>query len=156
MDESKPVSSSPAVLWVELCGGDHRVPVRPWTLAQREELRPLIADLIVRISKIEKGAELSLERLFLDAEAELLAIVKASVRLPAGLAWGALWWEDVPTLAQAVWQTSVVRGESGGLLGKVAGVLSEALLAAARQHAAKPDGAPLVMPDVSQNASPTQ
>lgn len=154
--EETTVSGSSASIWVEICGGDHRVLVRPWTLAQREELRPLLADLILRVSKIEKGAELRLERLFLEAESELFAIVRASVQLPDDMEWGALWWEDLPSLAQAVWQTSVVRGESGGLLGKVGGVLSEALLAAARGHAKNLNGSSPPDPGSSPNESATQ
>ncbi len=156
MEAEGPADLGGAVRWVELRGGSLRVPVRPWTLAQRDELRPLLAGLLSRVQELTaqgKLETLSLHSLFLEAEAELFALVRASVVLPEGEEWGALWYEDLPILAQAVWETSVVRAGGGGLLGKLVGVLSEAFLAAAR-HAQAPPPGPEAAPGANGSAPP--
>jgi hypothetical protein len=131
---------------IPVVGGAHRVLVRPWTVRQREELRPLIAALMDRVQVIwasnrtplaptpdGSGVAIDLAKLFLEVEAEVFAIVRASTQLPDGLEWDSIWWEDVPTLAQAIWETSIVRASGGGLAGKLADSLVAALEAVLRR-----------------------
>ena len=116
---------------VPIMGGTHLVTVRPWTIAQRQELRPLVGAVIQRFAAVDGSPHLPpLDKLFLEAETEVLAVVQASVSLPAGVSWDAVWWEDVPSLAQAIWETSIVRPGGGGLAGKLSGVLARAFLGA--------------------------
>ncbi len=110
---------------VPVQGGAAKVRVRPWRMAQRAELRPKVAALLDRIEKQrEGGLPTTLGALFELAEAEIADVVRASVELPEGVTWDDLFWpEDLVDLAQAVWETSIVRADGKGALGKLAGVL---------------------------------
>lgn len=122
----------PASRLVPVCGGAHEVRVRPWTMAQRAELKPRLSALLSRVQELEGDlTTLNLATLFNHAEEEIYHIVRASVVLPEGLTWDELDWEDLPSLAQAVWEISVVRMDGGGLAGKLVGVLVGAVQRAA-------------------------
>jgi hypothetical protein len=110
---------------VPVLGGAHKVRVRPWRMAQRAELRPKVAALLDRIEteRLTQGTA-TFAKLLTVAEAEIAEVVRASVELPPGVAWDDLLWpEDLITLGQAVWETSVVRKDGTGAAGKVIGVL---------------------------------
>lgn len=118
----------PPVARIEVMCGAHTVSIRPWTMAQRAELRPRVADIIDRIMQLQMTpATVDLAQLFVHAENEIAEIVRASIELPDGLTWDQLLWEDLPSLAQAVWEIAIVRADGGGLAGKVMGVVAEAL-----------------------------
>lgn len=124
---------------VEVGGGAHRVTVRPWTMAQRAELRPRLADLLGKLLELEADPRgVDLRELFLFAEDELAAIVQRTVQLPDGLRWDDLLWEDLPNMAQAVWEICVVRPDGGGVGGKIGGALAGALSSVARRQTPPP------------------
>lgn len=127
MSVEKSVAHPPCVRVEVMCGA-HKVTVRPWTMAQRSELRPRVADLVARVMELRVNPmALDLAKLFVTAENEVAEIVRASVEMPEGLTWDELLWEDLPSLAQAVWEIAVVREDGGGLAGKLMGVAAEAL-----------------------------
>ena len=107
---------------VELSNGG-KVTLRTWTMAQRAELRPRISELLMSLAKLEGGLEGiaagDLADLFVNAEDEITSIVRESItleQLPRE-DWGKMAWEDIPVLAQAVWELNVARPD--GALGKV-------------------------------------
>ncbi len=135
-------------------GGLHQVAVRPWTMAQRRELKPFLADLITKVLTLDdlknrpKGAELA--EIFMVAEDELMQVVQSTVAndLPKEVSWDDLYWEDLPILAQAIWDTSISRGANGGLAGKLAGALAKVGLLRANQTLP-----PLKQPNSADSAS---
>jgi hypothetical protein len=117
---------------VELCDGQ-KVKVRTWTMAQRAELRPKIAELLDEFAKLQGGNVSSfgalLAPLFINAEEQVTEIVRMSIpesELSAEK-WDAMAWEDIPTLAQAIWELHFARTDGGGLLGKLGAGLGQAL-----------------------------
>jgi hypothetical protein len=92
-------------------------------MAQRAELRPKVTDLLGELAKLEGGtlANLGLADLFMAMEDQVVMLVRASVPLDQLSAeeWDAMAWEDVPTLAQAIWELNVARPDGGGILGKL-------------------------------------
>lgn len=132
----------PPILEPELSNGK-TVKLRPWVMAQRAELRPRIGELLAALSKLEGGlkglAGAPLKELFMSAENEISGIVRASISLAqmSDEEWGQMPWEDLPVLAQAVWELNVARPDGGGVLAKLAAalgmILGSALEAAARE-----------------------
>jgi hypothetical protein len=114
---------------VELSTGK-KLTLRPWTMAQRAELRPRIGKLLEELAKLEGGeqgfsAEAPLGQrlagLFMALEDEVTEIVRESIPLTALSAeeWDAIsWGDDVPTLAMAIWELNLAR--PGGVMGKLA------------------------------------
>jgi hypothetical protein len=116
----------PEVKRVPVQGGEYQITVKPWTMSQRRELRPLLADLIAKVLTLQdndkpSGAELT--DIFLLAEDEIAQIVRATIGKELPCDWDDLWWEDLAVLAQAVWETSIDRGDGGGLAGKLKGAM---------------------------------
>lgn len=127
---------------VPLSGGP-TVRVRPWTMAQRADLRPKVASLLEAISKLEGGFQaglsLNLVTMFVHVEDEVCDIVRSSIPKDElnDEAWNAMEWADLPNLAQAVWELNVAR--SDGMLGKIGTALGtmmgKALVQAAQNQA---------------------
>lgn len=106
-------------------------------MAQRASVRPKLLALFARLGLDgKKVVEINLSDLFLHVEQELVEIVQASVRLPDGLTWDQLLWEDMPVLVQAIWEVCVVRGDQG-IAGKIAGALGNSLRALAIERLLK-------------------
>lgn len=124
----------PAVRRVPVVGGRATVEVRPWTMAQRAELKPRIAALLAKVLELggETPKKVDLAELFTLAETEVAEVVRASITMPDELTWDELSWEDLPVLAQAVWETSIARPDGGGLGGKAYRALALALAPRAR------------------------
>lgn len=117
---------------VVLCNGQ-KVRVRTWTMAQRAELRPTISRLLDEFAKLQVGDVGSmgamLVPLFINAEDQVTEIVRASISKDdlSDEQWDAMAWEDIPTLAQAIWELHFARSDGGGLLGKLGAGLGQAL-----------------------------
>lgn len=121
----------PNIRRVPVQGGKHEVLVAPWTMAQRRELKPALTKLIERFVSMQGGVQnIDLAALFDQAEDELIAVARATAQLPPGLTWDELYWEDLPNIVQAIWETSIQRADGGGLMGKLSGVLVQAINAA--------------------------
>jgi hypothetical protein len=134
MKKVKGSLAHPGYTVVKLQGGSLEGRVRPWTMAQRAELKPILLELLELLSGLDKpNGELSLAAIFSEAEDEFTEIARLSVELPKDAVWDDLYWEDVPVIIQAVWETSLVRDNGTGLMGKVMGVLATALTAAVQQ-----------------------
>ena len=117
----------PRAVSVPIMGGDRHLYVRPWTMAQRSELRPLVIDLVTRFFEWQsKPTDVGLADILSNFEDQCAAIAEASVRSQLhemNLVWDDLEWEDLPAIVQAVWQTSVVRPDGGGVGGKLLGLV---------------------------------
>lgn len=123
----------PVRVGVPVCNGTRRVHVAPWTMAQRRELKPRVAAVVQRVMELNASpGQVDLAALFTHAEDELHEVARASVQLPDDLAWDDLLWEDLPTIVQAIWETSIDRGDGGGMAGKLGGVAASLLNLAAR------------------------
>lgn len=125
----------PPVREVELISLGKTVALRPWTMAQRSELRPKIATLIAALAKMKGGfsaVNLDLADLFVDMEDDVAKIVRASIpeKQLSAEEWDEMGWEELPVLAQVVWELNVARADGGGLLGKLGAGLGQALASA--------------------------
>ena len=136
---------------VPIIGGEKTVKVRPWTMKQRAELKPLLASVAERLTSEDLGmTSMTIAKAMLVAEEELFEIAKISAELPDDTTWDELYWEDLPNIVQAVWETSIVTIAGGGLAGKAIGLLTNVLRtvnisgltnAAIAEQAAKANGA---------------
>jgi len=143
----------PSARSIPVAGGAWQVLVAPWTMAQRAAVRPKLLALFARLGLDgKKVLEINLSDLFLHVEQELVEIVQASVRLPDGLTWDQLLWEDIPVLVQAIWEVCVVRGDQG-IAGKIASALGQSLRALALERLVKE--MPMTLPSASSEGSPS-
>lgn len=130
MSEPNAVHPGPRTRYV--CEGTVVASCRPWTMAQRAELRPRVAELTAKAFSLRGGAlgDLNLSDLFLEAEEELTVVVQQSVKLcrrddpSVPVPFGELLWEDLPVLAQLVWEVCVLREDGGGLAGKLVSLVA--------------------------------
>jgi hypothetical protein len=133
---------------VELSTGK-KLTLRPWTMAQRAELRPRIGALLEQLSKLEGGDAFStsgplgqhLATLFMSLEGEVTEIVRESIPLSdlTSEEWDAIsWGDDVPTLAMGIWELNF--GRPGGVLGKLTAGLGGLKDQAAVRRAAEAGG----------------
>jgi hypothetical protein len=133
---------------VELSTGK-TLTLRPWTMAQRAELRPRIAVLLEELAKLEGGDQplaaggaigQRLASLFMVLEEEVCEIVRESIPLEGGDGlsaeeWDAIsWGDDIPALAMAIWDLNLAR--SGGVMGKLTAGLGGLVDQAAVRRAA--------------------
>lgn len=119
----------PATREVPVAGGQFKVTISPWTMAQRAHLKPKIIKLLARANVVQTDpSAFKFSDLFADFEDELCEIAQATAKFPPGKTWDNLLWEDLPILVQAIWEVCVVRGDAG-IAGKVAGALGKALSA---------------------------
>lgn len=115
---------------VPLRGGSVFVIVQPFSMVTARAVRPIIVRILQGITAA--GDQLDLAEIVEKYEADVLEIVQRAVDLPASdlpstLNWSTLDYEDFLNLAQAVWETSILRADGGGILGKVLGLTAGAL-----------------------------
>ncbi len=122
MDEEEGTLAHRVARVVDVCGGEFKVKVRPWVMSQRAELKPKLAKLLERVQA--GSGDLSLASVIVEAEEEIVEIAKATAEMPEGLTWDELLWEDLPSIAQAIWETSVVTLGGGGIAGKALALLA--------------------------------
>lgn len=92
-------------------------------MAQRAALKPRLQDIMTRVTALtDKPAMELLPTLFVEFEDELIDIARESAQLPEDIEWNDLDWEDGAALVQAVWETSILRPDGGGMLGKLMGL----------------------------------
>jgi hypothetical protein len=132
----------PPTLTIDLSDGS-KVTLKPWTMAQRAQIRPALSQLLGHLSLLEGGlaaiGQQGLIELFLTAEEQVVDLCRATVANQINdEQWDELAWEDLPVIAQAIWELNVVRPDGGGLLGKMAAglgrVTAGAMAAGARQQ----------------------
>ena len=128
MAQDESVSAHRTGLKVAVIGGAVEATIRPWTMDDRAELKPLLASVIEKLSaEVTSMEPISIASAMLVAEEDLHAIAKKTTELPDGTEWGQLLWEDLPVLVQAIWDTSIVTVAGGGLAGKAMGLLASVL-----------------------------
>lgn len=133
---------------IDICGGTKKAKVRPWTMADRAEMKPMVAAVLARVQGEGASGNLSLASIMVDAEEELVDIARATVELPKGVKWDDLLWEDLPSIVQAIWETSIVTNDGGGVAGKALALIGgmtrslavRAVLNEAKQSASQPNG----------------
>lgn len=149
----------PVRVEVPVCGGARTVHVAPWTMAQRRELKPRLTALVTKVLELNvRPQDVDLATLFQHAEDELEAIARATAQLPPGLTWDELAWEDLPTIVQAIWETSIDRGDGSGMAGKLGGVAASLLNITARQlktQKSSTDSRPPDSPSSHEGGEPT-
>lgn len=145
---------------VAILGGEKTAIIRPWTMKQRAELKPLLAAVFQRIQNSGMElAQITVAGLILEAEEELVDLARATVELPENVSFDDLHWEDLPSLIQAIWETSIVTNSGGGVAGKTIGLLGNVMRTisiANRVATAEVTGSPnnVPSPDPSQSSSP--
>lgn len=134
MAEQTPSVAALRIIDQPVMGGQKRLTVRPWSMEQHDEIFPLVADLLeTYVAWQDKPETFTLGAVLLRFSAECQRICEATVReelVRQDLKWGDLWGEDLFGLAQAIWNTSIIRPGGGGLLGKGLGILGPMLLPA--------------------------
>lgn len=121
----------PRIIEVPICGGTKRLVVRPWSMEQQDEIFPLVSALIDEyVAWQGKPDAVSMGEIILRFQKEVAIICERTVApqlAEQDLVWGKLWGEDLFGIAQAIWDTSIVRPGGGGMLGKAMTTLGPAL-----------------------------
>ena len=116
---------------VPILGGTKKITVRPWTMAQQDEIMPLVAALVDEYMALQESTEeFSIGSLVVRFQSEISVICQRTVHADLevlGLQWGELYGEDLFGIAQAVWSTSILRPGGGGVLGKAIVALGPSL-----------------------------
>jgi hypothetical protein len=116
---------------VPILGGTKKLPVRPWTMAQQDEIMPLVAALVDEYMGLQESTEeFSIGSLVVRFQSEISVICQRTVHADLevlGLQWAELYGEDLFGIAQAVWSTSILRPGGGGVLGKAIVALGPSL-----------------------------
>jgi hypothetical protein len=116
---------------VPILGGTKKITVRPWTMAQQDEIMPLVAALVDEYMGLQESTEdFSIGSLVMRFQSEISVICQRTVHAELevlGLTWDELLGEDLFGIAQAVWSTSVLRPGGGGVLGKAIVALGPSL-----------------------------
>lgn len=114
-------AAHPLAKKVPLLGGKYFVEVRPISMGHARELKPLLVEALQAIlgEGPDLSEELDLANLMERFGPQFEMAVRTIVRLPDGLEWDDIDAEDYLVLIQAVWETSILRPDGGGLLGKV-------------------------------------
>ena len=116
---------------VPILGCTKKLTVRPWTMAQQDEIMPLVAALMDEYMGLQESSEeFSIGSLVLRFHTEIAVICQRTVHADLqemGLTWEQLYGEDLFGIAQAVWTTSILRPGGGGVLGKAIVALGPSL-----------------------------
>lgn len=146
----------PGAKVVPVRGGKHALRITPWTMAQRRELRPTLEQMIREAPDSAVGTEL-LRWFMAEGQDHLETIVKGSITdwtchgdgcAAHELTWDELLVEDLFILSQAVWETTFLREDGGGIVGKAVGAvaglmqLAKGRVAPSTGTAPKPPGSP--------------
>lgn len=117
---------------VPILGGTKKITVRPWTMAQQDEIMPLVAALVDEYMALQEPTEaFSVGSLVVKFQTEIAVICQRTVHAELevlDLDWGELLGEDLFGIAQAVWTTSILRPGGGGVLGKAIVALGPSLM----------------------------
>ncbi len=115
--------AAPRTIEVPVAGGAHRLRVSPWSMAQHDECFPLVVVLLEHWAESTKAAPgtVSLGEMITLYKTEVTRLCRITVApelFRLGLDWDKdLWGEDLFGIADAIWQTSLVRPGGGGVLG---------------------------------------
>lgn len=135
--------SQPRQIDVQVQGGRARLSVSPWTIAQHDECFPIVVKLIEGwvASQSASTDGVTLSALLMEYKTEVSELCRLTVRdelMRRDLKWEELFAEDLFTIAQAVWETSLVRPGGGGVLGKAMALLGPSLLKAIAARSGTP------------------
>ena len=136
--------AAPRTIDVPIMGATKKLTVRPWSMAQQDELLPLVAGLLDQYTEWQSKPQVfTLGSLVLKFYAEVREICERSVReelVARDLKWDELHGEDLYGIAQAVWETSISRPGGGGVLGKGIALLGPMLGPVLQRAAAQSSG----------------
>jgi len=120
---------------IELSDGAVKARVPKWTMAVRADVKPRLVGLLEQVGKRSAdGAVVSgIADLFAFAEDELVEICRMCVKLPDGVGFDDLLWEDLPIMVQAIWEHNIVTDSGGGLGGKALSLFMPLLIQGAEQ-----------------------
>jgi hypothetical protein len=101
--------------------GREFVIIRPWPMALRNQLKPLLLQVATRLeARQANGAPLhGLADAFDEIEDQLYAISRITLGWSETEMGERLDWEDLPTIAQAILETCLIRSDGGGVAGKL-------------------------------------
>ena len=124
--------ASKVLFEIPVKGGEHTLYISPWTMEQHDECFPIVVELVEIWSQHQSdGSPMSLGDLVTKYKSQVTRICQLTVddQLKAkGLTWGKdLWGEDLFVIAQAIWQTSLIREGGEGVLGKAMALLGPAI-----------------------------
>lgn len=141
---------------VPILGGTAHVIVRPWSVGQMHEAKPIVIEIMQMIQA--SSGEMGLAEIVTRCEPEVMKLVQITIKgLPDGLKWTEIDYEDFLNLAQGVWETSILRPDGSGLLGKVVNlVASAATLRRSMSGGVSAPQSPSAAPQSSPPASPIE
>ena len=121
------------IIPVPVCYGEKTLQVRPWSMGVQDELMSTITDLIDAWMEFQKdsGEDFSVGLMVLKCHAQVRAICERTIRdelKEIDLTWAELAGDDLLTITQAIWGTSIIRPGGGGLMGKALAMMGPALL----------------------------
>lgn len=110
---------------VPVKGGTRYVVIRPWSMALRRQVKPLLLSVAKRLEIRDLAtAGNAIAALFDQIEEELYQIAQLTLGLTEAEMEEQLDWEDLPTLVQATIEICLLRADGGGLAGKLLRVLA--------------------------------
>ncbi|MGB5810114.1 MAG: hypothetical protein WBG86_06260 [Polyangiales bacterium] len=133
MSETTESIAAPRQIDVPVQGGAAKLSVAPWTIAQHDECFPIVVRLIEGwVESQGSGAPtLNLGVMLTTYKFEVEELCKLTLHEELNrrdLKWGDLWAEDLFSIAQAIWETSLLRPDGGGVLGKALGLIGPSVL----------------------------
>lgn len=102
---------------VPLRGGALFVTVLPFNMVVARQARPALVDILTAVA--DSKMNIDLVQIVDQHESSVMAICQSAVTLPEGVTWETLDYEDFLNIVQAIWETSILRPDGGGLLGKI-------------------------------------
>lgn len=158
----KPESiAAPRTIVVPVKGGEHKLTISPWSMAQHDECFPIVAELIQYWADAQNpdAIAFSLGEMITTYKAEIIRLCKITIREQLeqqGLDWDTdLWGEDLFGIADAIWKTSLVRPGGGGVLGKAMGLMAPAIFAHIQNANRSDTSTPSESPPESSSPSPS-
>lgn len=147
----------PRIIDLPVMGGEKSLVIRPWSMALHDELFPLVTETLDRyIAWSDKPEAITLGVVLAYLKDEIRRICERTVRdqlHDQKIDWDAdLWGEDFYGIAQAIWNTSIIRPGGGGIAGKGMGAILPLLLRSVAQSSATPRHSE---PDPQSQSEPT-
>ncbi len=158
-DQGNITPPQPRIIDLSIMGGEKFLTIRPWSMKLHDELFPLVMAAIDRYTAWDKKPEVvTIGTVATYLKDEIRRICERTVRdqlRDQKIDWDAdLWGEDFYGIAQAIWNTSIIRPGGGGIVGKGMGTIAPLLLHAAGKGSATTDQIVPKAPD-PQSASST-
>lgn len=135
MEEKTGSLACPMTVEVPIRGGQHTLVISPWSMELHDLCFPIVTKLIeFWIESQNQGSTpMSLGKMITVYKVDVTRICQLTVKDQLdelGLTWAkSLYGEDLFGIADAIWRTSIVRPDGGGVMGKAMGLLGPLILA---------------------------